>query len=294
MPSDRLIRYYFPKLGVSAAWARLEQVHQRLHELTHAPRPAAQWLSQCACAAALLLSCIKLRGKLSIQVQSKSALKLLFAECTDQGYLRAIARANSDAENFPDDFALASARGSMAITIEPDQGERYQGIVALMPEGLSASFEAYFAHSEQLPTQMRLASSENATSGLLVQRVAAVGGHDDSDIDPDGWNRITQLVQTLSDEELAALDEETLMHRLFHEETVLMLREQTLSHFCPCSRERVGAMLVSIGHDEALAAANAAGFASIVCEFCNVDYRFDLVDIERLFHLAAQAPAGLQ
>jgi molecular chaperone Hsp33 len=293
MPADRLIRYYFPKLGVSAAWARLEHVHQRLHELAHAPQPAPQWLSQCACAAALLVSCIKLQGKLSIQVQSKSALKLLFAECTDQGYLRGITRADSEAE-FPDDFALASARGSMAITIEPDQGERYQGIVALMPEGLSASFEAYFAHSEQLPTQMRLASSAFATSGLLVQRVAFVGGHDDTEIDPDGWDRITQLVQTLSTEELATLDEETLMHRLFHEETVLMLREQTLSHYCPCSRERVGAMLVSIGHDEALAAANDSGFASIQCEFCNVDYRFDLVDIERLFHLAAQAPVGLQ
>jgi molecular chaperone Hsp33 len=308
MLADRLIRFYFPQLGVRAAWVRLEHAHERLHALSNAPPLATLWLTQSACAAALLTSAIKLNGKLSIQVQSPAALRMLFAECSDQGYLRGIARvaanavfpsaerAGADASNtdFSSAFALATARGSLAITIEPEHGERYKGIVRLAPEGLSRTFEQYFENSEQLPTRMLLANGEGSSTGLMLQRVAQSGGAGTQTLDVDGWNRIEQLMDTLKADELAQLDEDTLMRRLFHEETVVRLAEQALTHFCPCSAERVGVMLQSIGRVEALAAADDAGFAGIQCEFCNADYRFDRVDIERLFHSAVADSATLQ
>ena len=295
MSSDRLLRFYFPKLGVRLAWARLEDVHREFARLCHAPAPVSDWLSQCSCAAALMISGIKLDGKLSVQVQSQAALRLLFVECTHDGRLRGIARAKDGITVVPASFAHAFARGSLAITIEPEQGERYQGVVALDSDGIAATFEGYFENSEQLPTRMRFASNMTSTTGLIAQRIAQVGGVDEQEpLDPDGWERIQQLLNTLSTEELAELDDQTLIHRLFHEETVLFLGAQPLSHYCPCSRERVGAMLLSIGHDEAIAAADASGFASIQCEFCNTDYRFDRVDIERLFHITVPPPGSIQ
>lgn len=296
MSTDRLLRFYFPKLGVRLAWTRLEAVHREFARLCHAPAPVSDWLSQCSCAAALMISGIKLDGKLSVQVQSQGAIRLLFAECTHDGQLRGIARANDAATVVPAEFAAAFARGSLAITIEPEQGERYQGVVALDADGIAATFEGYFENSEQLPTRMRFASSSASTTGLIVQRIAQVGGstEDQEPLDPDGWDRIQQLLNTLSAEELAEWDEQTLIHRLFHEETVLFLGPQSLQHYCPCSRERVSAMLLSIGHDEAIAAADASGFASIQCEFCNTEYRFDRVDIERLFHVTAPSPGSIQ
>ncbi len=296
MHADRLISYYFPELGVRAAWARLEHADERLHALSQAPKPAQDWLTQCVCAAALFTSGIKLNGKLSIQLRSHGALRQIFAECSDLGYVRGIARTDTGAlAPFPSEFSIACARGSAAITIEPENGERYQGIVALAAEGIAATFEEYFNSSEQLPTRIVLANGTHNTTGFLVQRVAQVGG-DKTPLDSDGWARIENLLQTLKAEELVAINEETLMHRLFHEETYAQTKEQTLTHHCPCSRERVAAMLQSIGHDEAIAAANESGFAQIQCEFCNADYRFDRVDIEELFHLASVAPgtAALQ
>ncbi len=289
MHADRLKTYYFPDLGVRVAWVRLEHAHERLHALSHAPKPAQDWLTQCACAAALFTSGIKLKGKLSIQLQSGGPLKQLFAECTDLGYVRGIARCAADvtaaSAEFPAEFSVACARGSLAITIEPNQGERYQGIVGLAPEGIAATFEQYFNSSEQLPTRMVLSSAENHSTGLMLQRVAQEGGAQ-APLDNDGWNRTERLMDTLKPAELSAVDEDTLMRRLFHGENLVQLNEQTLTHHCPCSRERVAAMLHSIGHDEAIAAADAHGFASIQCEFCNADYRFDRVDIEKLFHPA--------
>lgn len=293
MTNDRLLRFYFPKLGVRLAWARLEHVHQEFARLCQAP--ASDWLSQCSCAAALMISGIKLDGKLSVQVQSQGAMRLLYAESSHHGQLRGIAKASESTTTLPLQFARAFTRGSLAITIEPDQGERYQGVVPIDAEGISATFEGYFEQSEQLPTRMQFSSNLHSTTGLLAQRVAQLGGMDEQEpLDPDGWERVQQLLNTLSLEELAELDEQTLMHRLFHEETVLFLGTQPLRHVCRCSRERVGAMLLSIGREEAIAAADASGFASIQCEFCNADYRFDRVDIERLFHVTAPTPNGLQ
>lgn len=296
MHADRLVSYYFPELGVRAAWARLEHADERLHALSHAPKPAQDWLTQCVCAAALFTSGLKLNGKLSIQLRSQGALRQIFAECSDSGYLRGIARAGTEAlAPFPTEFSVACARGSAAITIEPENGERYQGIVALSTDGIAATFEEYFNSSEQLPTRIVLANGVQSTTGFLIQRVARVGG-DKTQLDLDGWARIENLLSTLKPDELAAISEVTLMHRLFHEESYVQTKEQTLTHHCPCSRERVAAMLQSIGHDEAMAAANESGFAQIQCEFCNADYRFDRVDIEELFHLTTVVPgtAGLQ
>lgn len=291
MHADRLISYYFPELGVRAAWARLEQADERLHALSHAPKVAQNWLTQCVCATALFTSGIKLNGKLSIQIRSQGALRQIFAECTDSGYLRGIARTDSaDTAPFPTEFALACTRGSAAITIEPEQGERYQGIVALSPDGIAATFEEYFDNSEQLPTRILLANGARNTTGFLVQRVAQLGG-DQTALDADGWDRIEKLMLTLKPEELAEIDETTLMHRLFHEESYVQTKLHALTHHCPCSRARVAAMLQSIGHEEAIAAADEAGFAQIQCEFCNADYRFDRVDIETLFQLTAVAPS---
>ena len=296
MHADRLISYYFPELGVRAAWARLEHADERLHALSHAPKPAQDWLTQCVCAAALFISGIKLNGRVSIQLRSQGALRQIFAECSSSGYLRGIAGTDSAALTpFPSDFSIACARGSAAITIEPQQGERYQGIVALAAEGIAATFEEYFNSSEQLPTRIVLANGAHNTTGFLIQRIAQVGG-DQTPLDPDGWARIENLLLTLKPDELAAITEDTLMHRLFHGDTYLQTKDQTLTHHCPCSRARVAAMLQGIGHDEAIAAANESGFAQIQCEFCNADYRFDRVDIEELFHLATGVPgtAALQ
>ncbi len=55
-----------------------------------------------------------------------------------------------------------------------------------------------------------------------------------------------------------------------------------LGFACSCSRERVEAMLVSLGAEEAHAAL-ADGEAVVRCEFCGQSYRFDQAQIESLF-----------
>jgi molecular chaperone Hsp33 len=89
-----------------------------------------------------------------------------------------------------------------------------------------------------------------------------------------------------------------LVHRLFHQEAPQWLDRRPLRFACSCSRERVAAMLVSLGREEVDAAVEAgAGTAEIRCEFCGQAYRFDRSEAEALFagpQATTGAPEALQ
>lgn len=59
--------------------------------------------------------------------------------------------------------------GYLVITIAPQEGERYQGVVGLEGDTLAACLEEYFMRSEQLPT--RLFIRTGATEGDRVRAV---------------------------------------------------------------------------------------------------------------------------
>ena len=85
-----------------------------------------------------------------------------------------------------------------------------------------------------------------------------------------------------------------VVHRLFHEEHPQRLGEKRLRFGCSCSQERVEGMLVSLGEVEARAAVEAGqGAASIHCEFCGREYRFNGDEVGFLFRDAGiELPAA--
>src|SRR5690606_41756070 len=85
-------------------------------------------------------------------------------------------------------------------------------------------------------------------AGLMLQKLPADGG------DEDGWNRASALFSTLGAAELLDTPGTRLLHRLFHEEAPQVVGGQALAFGCSCSRERVEAVLRSVGRDEAEAA----------------------------------------
>ena len=76
-------------------------------------------------------------------------------ECTDDNHLRAVARWKGDTTGL--DFKALLGDAVLAITVTPDKGERYQGIVPLSGDNLAECLEFYFSQSEQVPTLIRVA-----------------------------------------------------------------------------------------------------------------------------------------
>ena len=291
--TDLQLRFLLPAAGVRGVAVHLGQTWQAIAERAAYPAAAAELLGEAAAAAALFTGHAKVDGRLSVQLRSQGAIRTLFAECTAAGTLRGIVRLD-EAQAAPSrDLRQLGEDALMAITIEnPALGGgdpiRYQGMVALQAERLDHAFEDYFRQSEQLPTRLLLACDGHAAAGLMLQKLPGDEG------DEDGFRRVGALFDTLSASELLALPSAEIIHRLFHEEAPQLVGEKPLQFGCSCSRERVEAMLVSLGREEADAAIEAGeGEARIHCEFCGQEYRFDAAGMAELFRqAAAEAPAS--
>ena len=291
--TDLQLRFLLPAAGVRGVAVHLGQTWQAIAERAAYPAAAAELLGEAAAAAALFTGHAKVDGRLSVQLRSQGAIRTLFAECTAAGTLRGIVRLD-EAQAAPSrDLRQLGEDALMAITIEnPTLGGdpvRYQGMVALQAERLDHAFEDYFRQSEQLPTRLLLACDGHAAAGLMLQKLPGDEG------DEDGFRRVGALFDTLSASELLALPSAEVIHRLFHEEAPQLVGEKPLQFGCSCSRERVEAMLVSLGREEADAAVQAGdgGQALIHCEFCGQEYRFDAAGMAELFRqAAAEAPAS--
>ena len=285
--ADTLTRFLLDRSGVRGVVVHLDRTWADIVDRAAYPIAVSARLGETFAAAALLTAHASIYGLLSVQLRGSGALLTLFAECTAAGTLRGIAHYE---EPLPSPLTpRAFGPGSiLAITIEstpPGASEttRYQGLVGLEADSLAEAFEAYFAQSEQLPTRLLLVGHGERVAGMMIQQLPGAGG------DPDGWNRIEALFETLGGDELAAEPVETVLWRLFHDEDATVLDRRPLAFACSCSRERVADMLRSLGPDEARAAM-AGGQVEVHCDFCGQAYRFEHDEIEGLFTLGAVGP----
>ncbi|WP_266169966.1 Hsp33 family molecular chaperone HslO [Dyella subtropica] len=291
---DVLHRFLLERAGVRGVLVRLGAAWREVAGRASYPPALRSLLGEALTASALLTGNIKLEGTLSIELKSSGALRLLFAECTDQGRLRGLARWS---DPLPESLELVQLPDAiMAITIgNPERGQRYQGLVDLQHPDLFGALENYFSQSEQLPAKILLAADGEHAVGLMLQRLPGEGGYD-AVHDEDAWTRILHLAATLGQEEMLATPPEQLLYRLFHEESVRLFEPRSLAFGCSCTRERVEAVLRSLGRDEVEAALEAnEGEIEVICEFCAQRYTFDRIDAEHLLsHSAVSAPDTAQ
>jgi len=295
--TDQIARFLLPELGIRIAVARIESVQAELLKRHSYPAEYREELSKFACASALLCSTLKFEGRLLLQWRAKDSGAQLLCECNHRGEIRGLARI-PDTSPPP---SLRASTGVLAITLEPEKGERYQGVVAVDAEmsdaesgqklhasagSLVTALESYFERSEQIPTRIFLAHSEQHSVGMIAQRIPGEGGT--GLVDEDGWNRAQHLFQTLHQEELLAIEANVLMGRLFSEEKVHVLKTQKLRFHCTCSKNRLKHVLISLGAHEAMECVQQDGFVSAICEFCGSQYRFDAFEIGSWFAAPAQ------
>ncbi|TXD89763.1 Hsp33 family molecular chaperone HslO, partial [Mitsuaria sp. TWR114] len=171
-------------------------------------------------------------------------------------------------------------------------------------EKLSDVLQHYMRQSEQLESTLVLAANDQLAAGLLIQRLPIEGeGNLEAGASSgvvreemeEAYNRISMLAATLTAEELLTLDSDTILRRLFWEETVRRFDPQYPRFACTCSRERVGRMLLGLGRQEVDEVLAELGGVEIGCEFCGNHYVFDAVDVGELFtDPQNQAPGSRQ
>lgn len=277
---DHKQRFLFPDSDIRGELVQVESSVSRILEGHSYPLPVQGLIGEAVAAVALLASTLKFRGRLALQAQGKGPVSLLLAECSHDGELRALAR-HSDGQDWSHgDIQTLIGEGTMVITITPDQGRQYQGIVPLSGDTLAECLQGYFQQSEQLPTSLWLASGNNRAAGLLLQRLpnqlATTDGNNQM------WEHLDALASTLQMEELLNLDDQTILHRLFHDTPPQLPDAQPLQFGCTCSRDRNRNALISLGNQELQQLLDEDGEVTLTCDFCRHQEHFDAVDLAEM------------
>ncbi|MGH8372433.1 MAG: Hsp33 family molecular chaperone HslO [Gammaproteobacteria bacterium] len=277
---DSLRRFIFENLPVQGRHVHLDASWRAVLERQDYPAPVRALLGQAMAATALLSATLKYEGSITLQVQGNGCVHLLVVQCTSQLNLRGLARWHGELS----DTSLAAliGDGKLVLTIETGKGERYQSIVPLEGDTLASSLENYFVRSEQLPTRLWLSAGETSAAGLLLQVMP------DREREPDAWQHVTVLAETVTERELSELSAEQLLHRLYNEDDVRLFDSAPVSFRCQCSRERIESTLRSLGEDEVQGIVREQGSVHVECEFCARAYDFDPVDVQALFSSDAQ------
>ncbi len=275
---DSLRRFFFEAFPVRGELVRLDAAWQAVLERHDYPPAVRALLGEALAASVLLASTLKFEGMLTLQLQGEGDLYLLVAQCGSDLSVRGLAKWRSDDPR--GSLAELTGAGRLAITIESRKtGERYQGIVSADTEDLSACLENYFANSEQLPTRLWLAADGNRAAGMLLQRLPEAEGAAAED---EGWNRTGILADTVTRDELLRVADREVLRRLFHEEDLRMTDADAVAFSCSCSQNRVESALRLLGREELESLLAEEGAIQVRCEFCNMGYELDAVDVERL------------
>lgn len=282
---DQIQRFLFQDFNVRGEIVKLEQAYQDVLGQQDYPEGVRILLGELLAATALLSATLKFRGSLTLQLNTDGPLRLLMAECRDQSDLRAIARVDDEIR------APLLGKGQLVITIDPDDGDRYQGIVSLEQQSLSRALEAYFLRSEQLGTRLWLHADAHHAAGLMVQRLPGVSDRPGLPTSDEDWERIVLLASTITSQELLSLEPSAVLTRLFHEEHVRVYDPRSLRFHCGCSRDRSANAIKFLGFDEAMELIQEQGEVYIDCQFCHARYSFGGDEVRGVFAQEA-APAG--
>ncbi len=253
------------------------------------PTPVADLLAETMVLAATLSSLLKYDGIFTLQAQGDGPIRLLMADLTSDGEIRACAQFDADRvaaqiAGSGDSVPHFMGAGHLAFTV--DQGpdtERYQGITELTGATMSDCAHTYFRQSEQMETAVvliaRTADKTARAGALMIQRLPT-----SSDQDEDAWRRAVALMSSVKEAELLNPDltPGELLYRLFHEDGVRLFEPRPLNHACRCSRERVVRTLASFPRAEIESLADD-GEISMTCEFCGTRYGFFERELDKLF-----------
>jgi molecular chaperone Hsp33 len=273
--ADQLQRFSFDDTAIRGEIAHLDQSFGGVLERHQYPPVISKALGELMAATALMSASLKFKGRLTLQIRLPGHISLLQAETSDQGELRAIARYDHEQP----ESALVFDDGQLVMTVEPELGQKYQGITSINAGNVAASLEEYFLQSEQLPTRFWLNSDGQKAAGLMLQKLPS----QELEADIDAWDRISHLASTVRSDELLELPTDELLHRLYHDETVRLYPASSLSFACTCSRPRLAAALHQLGYDELRTMLQESTPIQVACEFCKQNYLFDANDVEELF-----------
>ncbi len=323
---DTVLPFQLDNADIRGRISRLDGVLDGILKQHNYPAKVEALVAEMALLTALIGQTVKLRWKLSLQVQTNGPVRMIATDYygpTDEGEpARIRAYASFDAERLNDDAPFDQlGSGYFAIMIDQGKGMApYQGITPIAGGSLAACAEAYFAQSEQLPTRFALSFGKSTEPGLseywraggimlqhmpkaspFAEETGEGGSGDDgllsaqdlvSGDNEENWNRVNFLLETVEDLELIgpSVAPTELLVRLFHEESPRVFDAQPVRFGCTCSEDRVRQSLSIYSAKDIEKMTTENGRVTADCQFCGAHYDLDPSSVG--FEAAPKGDAG--
>ncbi|WP_210093138.1 Hsp33 family molecular chaperone HslO [Ruegeria sp. HKCCSP346] len=304
---DTVLPFQLDASDMRGRVARLDGVLEGILKQHDYPEQVEALVAEMALLTALIGQTVALRWKLSLQVQSKGAVRMIATDYYapqkegQPAQIRAYASFDRDRLSNSAPFDQVG-EGYFAIMIDQGEGTQpYQGITPLAGGSLSACAEAYFAQSEQLPTRFSLSFGKSTepgvgehwrAGGIMLQHMPkaspfAASGEGTGDIltaadlvdgeEGENWGRVNILLDTVEELEMIgpSVAPTDLLVRLFHEEQPRVYDAQSVQFGCTCSEDRVRQSLSIYSAKDIKKMTTPEGEVTADCQFCGAHYVLD-------------------
>ncbi|WP_437887713.1 Hsp33 family molecular chaperone HslO [Phytobacter sp. V91] len=283
---DQLHRYLFENYAVRGELVTVSETWKQMLENHNYPLPVKTILGELLVATSLLTATLKFAGDITVQLQGDGPMSLAVINGNNRQQMRGVARVQGEIPEGADLKTLVG-NGYLVITISPEEGERYQGVVGLEGDTLAACLEDYFLRSEQLPTRLFIRTGEvegtPAAGGMLLQVLPA------QETQAADFEHLSILTETIKADELLTLTAEDVLYRLYHEEEVRLYDPQDVEFKCTCSRERCASALKTLPEEEVASIIAEEGEIDMNCDYCGNHYLFNAMDIAEIRNNASPA-----
>ena len=308
--NDTVLPFQLDATDTRGRVARLDGVLSGILKQHDYPPSVEALVSEMALLTALIGQTIKLRWKLSLQVQTDGPVRMIATDYygpeEDGGPAKIRAYASFDRDRVDPDGIPFDQIGNGYFAVMVDQGTGmmpYKGITQLGTTSIAAAAQDYFAQSEQLPTRFALTFGKSIEAGgeehwraggVMIQHMPEASplmasNKDDGDQETltapamvsgdaeENWNRVNILLDSVEDLELIgpSVSSTELLLRLFHQEAPRVFDAQPVQFGCTCSEDRVRNSLSIYSAKDIETMTTEAGRVTADCQFCGAHYDLD-------------------
>ncbi len=296
---DVIQPFRLEKSNVRGRMVRLGPVLGKIMQQHNYPPPVSGLLSEVVTLCLLLSAMLKYEGIFTLQIKGDGPIRLLVADVTSRGDIRAyagfdeaavkkMAKRSKDSKNH---FSHLLGKGYMAFTVDQGDAEsRYQGIVELKGTSIVDAVQHYLTQSDQIKTSFKLCvhPQDNLwkTGAIMIQHLPEEdAGKKAVEVSLDDWTRAAMMLETCTDGEMLSpvLSTSDVLYRLFNEDGVRVYTPMHVRFKCRCNREKVVNILRTIPRRELDEVIEKEKQVSITCEFCSEKFEFSKEELNEVY-----------
>lgn len=280
-------RFLFDNHGVRGEITRLKTPFE---DLIHDDYPDClkKIMMELAVSSVLVASTLKDGSEIMVQIRGGKDAPLKYALINirqDLSFYGSCAlKDNSAVDNNASIHDLCGQDGILALSVFPQNGVKWQGIVAMNNESIGATLEDYFKNSQQLPTRFFISTDlqERQSGGIMLQIIPEVEGNIES------LEHLSVLSATLSAKELFTLPLDESLGRLFAHEETKVFGEKEVLFKCICSKSRCENALMQLDPAELKNMAEDPKGTSMTCQHCGKTYTFTQEELASMYRKLSQ------